>query len=183
MGMAENKEQAEYSLWLMPDEDDAAWLDALIASAAPSFGTPPFRAHLTIQGDLAWPPEKLRRVAETLALSCPALDWPMAGVECSAHYFRSLFVRLQSNGAFASLRSTAARLTESELGLSPFPHVSLAYGEPQQPEDKRVFQAGFAARLSEKRTLRIDTLALALSAKNLPIGQWRVLEALPLRSR
>ena len=179
--MLQHKCQAEYSLWLMPSADDAAWLDALIASAAPIFGTPPFRAHLTVQGDLAVPPETLCRVAEALASSCEALDLATAKVASSQHFFRSLFINLHANDAFERLRSLAARLTGTENGLSPFPHMSLAYGEPEHADSKRVFMTQFAARLCELPTVRIDSLALVLSSKNLPIENWRVLESFPLR--
>jgi len=171
---------AVHSLWLMPRADDAAALDALIAELAPRFGSAIFRAHVTVQGDLATPLEPLRTIAATLAAACPVLDWPLAGVASSPHYFRSFYLELQPHADFDRLRSTAAALSGTTDGLAPFPHLSLAYGDPTDPADKPPLLQRHARMLDAKPALRFDRLVIARSAKSLAVANWSVLESFAL---
>jgi len=171
---------AVHSLWLMPRADDAKALDALIAELAPTFATACFCAHLTVQGDLATPLAELRDIAAALASSCPPLDWPLAAIAGSAHYFRSLFLEQSPNADFARLQSSAAALTRTTDGLSPLPHVSLAYGEPAEPASKPALLQHYAHLPSVMPTLHFDRLVVARSSKSLPIAQWAVLASFAL---
>ena len=171
---------AVHSLWLMPCADDAAALDALIAELAPRFAGEAFRAHVTVQGDLTTPLEPLRTIAATLASACPLLDWPLAGVAGSPHYFRSFYLELAPRADFDRLRSTAAALTGTTDGLAPFPHLSLAYGEPADPADKPALVQRYARLPDLRPALRFDRLVIARSAKSLPVAEWSLLESFAL---
>lgn len=171
---------AVHSLWLMPCADDAAALDALIAELAPRFAGEAFRAHVTVQGDLATPLAPLRTIAARLAAACPRLDWPLAGIAGSPHYFRSFYLELQPHADFDRLRSTAAALSGTTDGLAPFPHLSLAYGEPTEPAAKPALLQSHARIVESRPALRFDRLVIARSAKGLAVADWSVLESFPL---
>ena len=171
---------AVHSLWLMPCADDATALDALIADLAPRFAGEAFRAHVTVQGDLTTPLEPLRTIAATLASACPLLDWPLAGVAGSPHYFRSFYLELPPRADFDRLRSTSAALTATTDGLAPFPHLSLAYGEPADPTTKESLLRRHARMVDARPALRFDRLVIARSAKSLPVAEWSLLESFAL---
>lgn len=171
---------AAHSLWLIPEAADGQRLDALIAELAPLFATAAFRAHVTVQGDLATPLPELREIAAALARSCPRLDWPPAGVAASMHYFRSLYLELPPHAEFARLQTEAAALSGTALGLSPFPHLSLAYGEAADPALKPALLRRYAQWFRVRPGLRCDRLAIARSSKDLPIAQWTLIESFAL---
>lgn len=164
--------QVGYSLWLLPEIAWAARLDALVMQLAPSFGCPVFQAHMTVQGDLGVSQSILEAVLDSVK-SMP-LEFELAGVETSEAYFRSFYLRLHDNPVFRTLQTQVSTQTGTGLGLSPFPHVSLAYGEPADPLVKSRWREVLASA-GLPVTLRFDRLALVRSSRQVPIGQWAVL--------
>ena len=68
------------------------------------------------------------------------------------------------------MQAAARRCTRTSMGLSPYPHLSLAYGEPHPDNDR------LAAVLSEEfsgREIVFDRLALCRSSKNIAINDWQ----------
>jgi len=164
--------QAELSLWLLPEIAWATRLDALVKQLAPSFGCPVFQAHMTVQGDLGVSQGALEAVLDSA--KCMPLEFELAGVETSEAYFRSFYLRLRDNPDFRTLQTQVSTQTGTGVGLSPFPHVSLAYGEPADPAVKSRWKEVLASA-GLPMTLRFDRLALVRSSRQVPIGQWAVL--------
>jgi len=81
---------------------------------------------------------------------------------------------------FDRLRSSAAALTGTTDGLAPFPHLSLAYGEPADPADKPALLQRHARLADARPALRFDRLVIARSAKSLPVAEWTLLESFAL---
>ena len=162
---------AEHSLWLLPCADDAVWLTAMIDDLAPRFGTPPFIAHVTLQGDSVLSCEALSTLARSLAQTIPVQRWPIADVASSAHYFRMLYLAFAANDDFARLQQGTVAVTQTRVGLSPFPHLSLAYGNDSDRAAARARELGAPLH---GRTLTFDRLAVARSSCTLPIADWRI---------
>ena len=166
-----------YSIWLLPAEDDDERLTRVVSELAPLFRTPPFPPHVTVQGDL---PQRLADVAsaaEKIAASLPVQRWPVRGIEMSDHHFRTLYAAFDGAQSFAPLLESAARLTGTQDGLSPFPHLSLAYG-PLDPLRKQSLAAEVAEALP--RHIVFDRVVVALSGKTIPIPSWRALQSFAL---
>lgn len=168
---------AEYSLWLLPCADDAQWLAAMIDDLARQFGTPPFIAHVTVQGDSVSSCEGLSTLARSLAHTTEVQRWPIADVASSAHFFRTLYLAFAPRDDFTLLQQGAAAATQTRVGLSPFPHLSLAYGNA--PDAAAACARELGVRL-QGRTLTLDRLAVARSSCTLPIADWRVVASFAL---
>lgn len=169
--------RAEYSLWLLPCAHQLAELTALVTQLAPAFGTPAFVPHVTIQGDLAMELDTLAAHTQRLAAASPVLCWPVHSVASSAHFFRCLYLRFPSTQAFDGLQRAALAFTGTASGLSPFPHLSLAYGELQAQQ--HALLAALNARFAGQ-ALRFDRIAICRSSKEVPIDEWAVLSEYPL---
>lgn len=172
---------AHLSIWLLPAVAQAAVLDACIAALSPRFLTPPFTAHVTLQGDLALDESQGRALAQALAREQPALTLARQALASSPHFFRSLYLELAPDAAFDALQAACAGLSGTRHGLSPFPHLSLAYGEPREAVPRTTLAAPHHPVLNALGPLRLDRLALVHSSKDVPIADWRLLEILPLR--
>jgi hypothetical protein len=167
----------DYSLWLLPDAASTARLRDSIALLSNHLDRPQFEPHVTIQGDITTELEPLSRLMERLAACQAPLRWRVDSVACSEHFFRCLFLRLALTPAFGLMQQATQAITCTEAGLSPFPHLSLAYGEPHP------HIAGLLDRLAAQyqgQALVFDQLALCHSSKNVPIDQWAILERHPL---
>ena len=170
--------QPAYSLWLLPREDQQQALAALVARLATRFATRAFIPHVTVQGDLTRRLGEITAVAADLARALPALRWRVRGIEQSAHYYRAFYLALDDDGsAFANLRARAAEAFASEAGLSPFAHLSLAYGTLDSAARDALVRE-FAAEIPPALTL--DRLAVALSGSSVGVASWRTLQCFPL---
>ena len=168
---------AQYSVWLLPDAATEPVLMETIARLSVLLGSPGFAPHVTVQGDIALPLEHLREPVQRWADSCPPLRWPVAQVECGAQFFRCLYLRFPASAAFTTLQAFAHSSTGTSRGLSPFPHLSLAYGDPQADN------AGLRSVLADEfggREVVFDQLAIFRSSKSVPIPQWECLAQFPL---
>ena len=156
----------------MPCANQLAELTALVALLAPDFGAPAFVPHVTIQGDLAMELDTLVAHAKVLADASTALCWPVQSVESSAHFFRCLYLRFPSAQVFDAMQKAAQALTGTASGLSPFPHLSLAYGQ-LKPHHQAVLEALNTRFIDQP--MRFDRIAICRSSQNVPIKEWSVL--------
>lgn len=163
---------AEYSIWLRPAAPDEAALLQTIDRLAALRGSERFAPHVTVQGDLAQPLDALRHMLAPLARKIPAQRWRVEAVECSPHFFRCMVLRFAPCTAFKGMQAAAQAFSQTELGLSPFPHLSLAYGEAH-PDNARLCQ-----ELADEyvgREIVLDRLSICHSSKKVPIPDWRYL--------
>lgn len=164
----------EYSIWLLPNTADTARLNNSIALLSGHLGGPVFAPHVTIQGDISTELAPLSHLLERLAACQAPLRWRVDGVESSEHFFRCLYLRLSLTPAFGLMQQATQAITRTATGLSPFPHLSLAYGEPH-PNIAGLL--GPLAEHYEGQELVFDQLAVCRSSKNVPIEQWCILES------
>lgn len=165
----------EYSLWLLPAEQEMAWLKPLIANLAAQFGTPPFIPHVTIQGDLGLSRDQVATLAAKLANSCPMLVWEIKGTDSSAHFYRSLYLEFSICTDFTRLQEKSLSGTGIQTGLSPFPHLSLAYGEANVC-DKSDLILKLTPYLADHPMITFDRLVVARSSCSTPIEEWAILD-------
>ena len=168
----------ETSIWLLPDERHEPALMETIARLSILLGGASFSPHVTIQGDIAVAREKLAHAVARLAARTPVQRWQVDRVECSPHFFRCLYLRFTVQAEFFDLRRAAQALTHTTLGLSPFPHLSLAYGDAH-PDNAKLCDL-LAGEFSAQEIV-FDRLAIYRSSSHVPISAWECLAQYPLR--
>lgn len=172
-------DQAQYSIWLLPRADHEVALSTTIGRLSTELAGVRFAPHVTIQGDVALMPEQLRPTLARLAEQTPVQQWPVTLVDGTTHFFRCLFLRFGAHQAFDEMQAAAQAISGMADGLSPFPHLSLAYGDAYEAyARKRQLLAGDYFG----RTIVFDRLAICRSSSHIPISEWVCLEQLPLAS-
>jgi cyclic phosphodiesterase-like protein len=166
-----------YSLWLLPQADTQEHLAGVIARLSRRFGTRAFEPHVTVQGDLTHHLRDVAAVAGGLAQTLAAQRWRVRGIEQSSHYYRAFHLAFDGCEAFAPLVAASARALATDAGVSPFAHLSLAYGA-LDTEAKDALAREFAAEIPSM--LAFDRLAVALSGKSVGIASWRTLQCFEL---
>lgn len=162
----------------MPSAPDLAELTGWVQRLAPEFGQPAFVPHVTIQGDLETPLHTLQTQTAALAASCPVLHWQVHAVQSTDHFFRCLYLRFDETPAFRALQAGALAISGTVLGMSPYPHLSLAYGQMQTG------QQPLLTAVEEKfitRRLTFDRISICRSSKDIPIPEWTCLQDFPLK--
>lgn len=167
-----------YSLWLVPEPELEREMSGLIRVLAPVFGLPPFAPHVTVQGDLDVAADDAEGYARELAAGLPVLAWRAFGISWTEHPFRAFFVAFDSAERFHRLLERSAELAGTREGLSPFPHLSLAYGK--LPIREKIARSRPLTRTIDGRAMRFDRLVVALSGKDVPIDEWKVVATVPL---
>lgn len=171
---------AGYSLWLLPEAAAQSRLTALVAELAPRFGQPAFVPHVTVQGDLLLGLDTVSSHARAIADATPVQHWRIDAVESTGNFFRCLYLRFADSPAFDDLRRAAQTHSGTAVGLSPYPHLSLAYG--QLTPDVAGLPAELSARFAGQ-TLTFDRLAVCRSSKDIPIDEWDCVLTLPLQTQ
>ena len=169
---------AEYSIWLLPETVQEATLASTVSRLSDELGGTVFAPHLTIQGDLALPLEELATFTAELAGRIEVQRWPVTEVENSAHFFRCLYLRFAITPGFELLQGALRALSKTTNGLSPFPHLSLAYGNagPHHMQARAELADEFIGR-----EVVFDRLAISRSSKNVAIADWKNLALYPLQ--
>lgn len=167
----------EYSIWLLPEAALERTLQRTISELAIVQGESAFFPHVTLQGDLCRSLEDLSGPVAGMARDLPAQRWRVRAVECGDHFFRCLYLRFDADVVLTALQDRVCAFTGTADGLSPFPHLSLAYGTvtdaTRRARDE--LAQGFAAR-----EVVFDRIAVIRSSKGVPIAEWRILEECPL---
>jgi hypothetical protein len=134
---------------------------------------------VTVQGDVRLDAEAARALVDRLAATTLALHWPVRAVESTDHYFRSLYLRLDADERFDRLVDDCARATGTRDGVSPYAHLSLAYGATQgdAPALRQALNREFGAQ-----TIVLDRVALCRASSAVEIADWRLLHVQPLRA-
>ena len=170
--------RAEYSIWLLPAAVQESRLASSVSRLSSELGGAVFAPHLTIQGDLALPLEELGGLIAGLAARVDVQRWPVLDVENSAHFFRCLYLRFARSPGFELLQDAVQELSKSTDGRSPFPHLSLAYGDagPAHIQARAELAREFMAQ-----EIVFDRLSICRSSKYVPIADWQNLALYPLR--
>jgi hypothetical protein len=169
----------EHSLWLLACEDQQDALRSCVRELAPRHEGHLFEPHVTLQGDLPLAFDAAHALLDRLAAATPVLHWPVRAVEGTEHYFRSLVLRLDASETFERLCRLCMQASGSEEGVSPYAHLSLAYGPTRG--DAVALRASLMQRFGAE-PLVLDRIALARSGKAVPIEQWALVHVQPLRA-
>lgn len=172
-------DRPQYSIWLLPRADHEVALSATIGRLSTELAGARFAPHVTIQGDVALSPEQLQPRLARLAAQTPVQHWPVTLVDGTTHFFRCLFLRFGVHRGFEEMQAAAQTMTGRADGLSPFPHLSLAYGDAHEAyaRQRQLLASDYAEQI-----IVFDRLAICRSSSHVPISEWVCLEQLPLAS-
>jgi len=168
-----------WSLWLLPDPETQDFLCRVMSKVQPLFDQPAFAPHVTVQGDQTRGPGDLVSIAKTLAEHNGTIAFGSATLAGSAFFYRALFVQFPTTQAFTTIMTQASNLLGNQTGLPPFAHASLAYGQIKTEPNYNKNQQTLVHILSDclpdlaTRTFYFDHLAVVLSAKSVPIPNWK----------
>jgi 2'-5' RNA ligase superfamily len=168
---------ADHSIWLLAREEQQAALRKRVSALAPRHEGHLFEPHVTLQGDLPLALDAARALVDRLADATPPLHWPVRAVEGAEHYFRSLYLRLDAGEAFERLCRECVQASGTQEGLSPYAHLSLAYGPTRG--DAAALRAALMREWGAA-PLVLDRVALARSGRAAPIEAWQVVHVRPL---
>ena len=163
----------------MPSAADQAKLTGWVQRLASEFGQPAFVPHITIQGDWSTPLDTLQAQTAALAASCPVLEWQVNEVQSTDHFFRCLYLRFEETPAFRALQDGALAMSGTVTGMSPYPHLSLAYGQMQPGQQPLL---AFVEENFRTMRLTFDRISICRSSKDIPIPKWSCLQDFPLKA-
>ena len=145
------------AVWLQPEWQAGAELDAVIARLAAAHGTAAFPAHVTLLGPLRQEVGAavtgLGRLADTLS----ALRIEFDEVRCEPAWQRSLYLAAVATAALGQAAQVAARALWLPGQSEYQPHLSLQYSE-LPITDKRRLASSVALELP--LSVRFDRLSL-----------------------
>lgn len=167
------------SLWLVPQDGELARrLSDWVNSLAGSFGTSPFRPHLTLLSGLEGPEGEIVRQSTALAQALPHLELRLSGIDGSDDYFRCVFARVEPAPELVLARERALELFGRHRETPFTPHISLMYGR-LAPETKAAMIRGLGECLAGALVSR----ELRVMRTQGPPDRWESLASLALGMR
>jgi hypothetical protein len=164
------------SLWLVPQSEERARLQALIARLSERLGTPPFAAHLTLLSPVDAALPAAQEAAGSLAAGLRAVPLRLSGVSHSEEFFRCVVLEAEPSPALlAARRAAIAALGPGSDGYRP--HLSLVYATLNAPQ-----RAALADELRATLPLPLETRATSLELHDTagPVAAWTLEAAFPL---
>jgi 2'-5' RNA ligase len=160
-----------HSIWLMPDDNDLALLQAIVERLSDEFGTPRFCPHLTLVEDMERTGAELSRLLSEHFANEQAFRGTIRGILGLPMFFRSLYASFAPEGSLLSLKTRSINVFSKGDIASFMPHISLAYGFTD-------LQRSQVANALEKelhgRVIHFDSIAVVASAQAIPIGDWEI---------
>lgn len=160
-----------HSIWLMAAAEDQAFFDTLIRRLAGTFNTTTFCPHLTLVEDMQRPAAELADLLARNFAGQQAFDSPVCQVSGTTMFYRSLFAMFEPTGQLRALKELAIRTFEKGDIESFMPHVSLAYGVPEDRKNRVMAELDRELR---GRSVRFDSIVVAASGQNIPIEEWQI---------
>jgi 2'-5' RNA ligase len=156
--MSENGQGTGYSLWLLPEPEERARLEALIERLSSRLGTVPFTPHVTLLGGLQGAEEWLVDRMHELVRDLPPLTLRLTRTDGQDAFFRCFYVEVE--GAAALDVSHARAVAHLGVRTPPpfFPHLSLVYGRLSLAQKQGL--AGELRPAVEGRVVRFTELRL-----------------------
>jgi len=159
-----------YSLWLSPEERQAARLQAKIDRLAKAQGSETFRPHVTISSGLQQKPssEALRQLAKRH--SKPTLA--ALRVQHSEHHYQCLSLALRRDRALMELRADALSSLGGKDKAAPYqPHISLLYAKLSAARRENL-----ARQIPAEQLKRTHGSKLQLVFTDGPERQWQIID-------
>ena len=132
-----NKEERDFSLWLLPEERLGASLQLMIDHLAMRFGAPAFYPHLTLLGQIKTDFDAADDLTTQLTDFLPSLSLRAQAIDHSHGYFRCLYVSVVSDSRLLAAYRQACRLFNTKPEFFR-PHISLLYGKLSSMQRRRL---------------------------------------------
>lgn len=142
---------------------------------------PAFEPHVTLLGDIAGTLERIREKARKLGERIGPFPVRFDGTGSDDSFFQATYIRVARSEGLSEAREVAERiLGERAAAEGPFrPHLSLAYGSPEESTKRKLFETVRRLGLDEEAFVATG-ITLAESSSELPIERWWVLEDVEL---
>ena len=168
----------DFSLWLVPSEPKASFLQAQIEKLAGQFETVSFPPHITLIGRLTQTQSRLVTKAQALTADLPPFTVTLKDYGWRNTYFRCFYLKV-AHSREIELAQKAIKKHFGLKGAFSEPHLSLVYGHLGN-ESKE----GLAKELStlDKMRVRFETIRLVAMSQSLDPKTWRDARLLQLGS-
>ena len=151
---------SEYSLWLVPDEETAAYrqLQATIADLADGQADAPvFEPHITVVGGINGERDSLREAMRTLGSHRAPIEVAFASVRWSTTRHQCVFLLAEPTLELFELHTSARDAVDASKDAY-HPHLSLLYSDTDLKRRRAVAQSIDSASLPSRITCRTLTL-------------------------
>ena len=158
---------SRWSIWLMPNQDDAGVLQPIINSTCEMVESELFYPHLTLFGRVSVDKNPIISFLKKKSIQYLPITVSVLKVEVGDTYWKSLYLQLDKNPSLIKLQDDICSQLISNRDYEFDPHVSLAYREL----DIQNFEMN---KLSFPESITFSSVALVETSDN--ISEWKVSE-------
>jgi hypothetical protein len=115
------------SFWLIPCEEDRAFLQKIVDTLAREYNAPVFTPHLTIYSGECTPEESPAELIEQATLGVQCFSLNVKQLLYTDEFTKTLFVQFYPNSILSQISETLRRCSKKPSEYELNPHLSLIY--------------------------------------------------------
>ncbi|WP_299006786.1 hypothetical protein [uncultured Shewanella sp.] len=131
-----------FCVWLSPDTEGQATLDAIVKENIEETSCPFFDAHITLFcGNTHLPKQALINQFTTAFANNDSTQADIIGTQWGTDFFKRFYYQMENNTQLQNLSNTSKSTLDSDATYSFDPHISLFYGNDSDIPENKVLAA------------------------------------------
>ena len=162
-----------FAIWLLPDEKDTRFLEAIINNLSQEFNSPKFLPHITAYGLVDIDLTIVEDAVENSIDEIKPFIVKKSGIGYSDDIWKSLFINIASNNELDLINSKLSYILGRYVQYKFSPHISLMYKNMEKMEKIKILES-----LRIKNEFEINKIAIQKFSKK--IHEWKIIRVYDL---
>jgi len=163
------------SIWLIPTQEDAQYLQTIINNLAATYQAPVFNTHCTLYSPTDLPALELRKILERSAKNMKSFYVKKVMIRHTENIWKTIFIELLVSPELEQLHQAVISQFPKEQPYEFLPHISLIYKEMPYKEKEDIIR-----NLQVKNSFKMDKIAAVRTGPN--VDNWATVVEIPFHA-
>ena len=163
------------SIWLIPTQEDARYLQAIIKNLSAVHQAPVFNAHCTLYSSIDLPVAEIKKILERSAKYMKSFYVKKEAISHTENIWKTIFIELLRSPELEKLQQAVISQFPKGQPYKFLPHISLLYKE--MPDKKK---EDIIRNLQVKNSFKIDKIAAVRTGPN--VDKWETVVEIPIHA-
>ena len=163
------------SIWLIPTQEDAQYLQTIINNLAATYQAPVFNTHCTLYSPTDLPALELRKILERSAKNMKSFYVKKVMISHTENIWKTIFIELLVSPELEQLHQAVISQFPKEQPYEFLPHISLIYKEMPYKEKEDIIR-----NLQVKNSFKMDKIAAVRTGPN--VDNWATVVEIPFHA-
>ena len=163
------------SIWLIPKQEDAQYLQAIINNLAATYQAPVFSPHCTLYSPTDLPAAELKQILERSAKNIKSFCVKKATINHTENIWKTIFIELLRSPELERLQQAVISQFPKGQPYGFLPHISLLYKDMPYKKKEDIIR-----NLQVKNSFKMDKIAAVRTGPN--VDNWATVVERPFHA-